>query len=99
MEILYAVAEDVLSMENLCKVILFHPLDGTYNIPTHSMSRHESLRMESGDGGWRSYLYREGLVYLYQHLALDRYRDSVELVEIHVDGGLLVGVEKGRWLP
>jgi hypothetical protein len=105
MDILYAVAEDVLSMTNLYKVVLFHPHDDKYIIPAHSVSRHESLQRESSGGGaesssvWRSHLYREGLVYLYQHLALDRYRNSVELVEIHVDGGLLAGVEKGRWLP
>jgi len=62
------------------------------------MGRHDAMWKEQ-DGEWRTSVTRDALVYLYQHLALDRYRDAVEDVSIVVDRGLWSGWQGGRWRP
>lgn len=95
-EILCALAEDILTLGELMTIRVFHPESGNYLLPAFSCARHESLR----GNGWASHLTRESLVYLYQHLATDRYRHQAEDVHIVVDAGLLSGhEERGRWLP
>jgi hypothetical protein len=95
MEILYAVAEDVLSLVRLRRVLIESPDRMGYQVPLKSEGRAEALRRAQGE----SFLQRQGLLYLYQHLMLDQYRSPDE-VEIWVDGGLLVGMEKPtRFMP
>ncbi len=82
MDILYAIAEDVLCLMNLQTIIIQNPAYNGYHIPYKSTSRHFV---------GPSHLQQDGLSYLYQHLLLDQYRDATEEVEIWVDGGLLPG--------
>lgn len=84
-DILYALAEDMLSLVALDRIVIHHPLDSSYSIPTHSEGRHLIFHVD----GIVSYLTREAVVYLYQHLLLDHYRNSVEDVSIMIHGGLL----------
>jgi hypothetical protein len=94
MEILYAIAEDVLCLTRLHSIIIQNPENPGYLVPYKSSSRacgnhHKASRLE-----------KEGLTYLYQHLLLDQYRNSAEEVELWVDGGLLPGVEQMmRYVP
>lgn len=97
MEILYAIAEDVLSLVRLRRIVIESPDRVGYQIPLKSASRAEAFRR--GKRGQENGLRRQGLTYLYQHLLLDQYR-SPEEVEIWVDGGLLAGIEgRIRFLP
>lgn len=89
MEILYAVAEDVLSLIRLRRVVIESPHRIGYRVPLKSVGRAESFRRK----GEESRLQRHGLLYLYQHWMMDQYR-SPEEMEIWVDGGLLEGVEE-----
>ena len=87
MEILYAIAEDVLCLNGLQSIVIQNPACSSYSIPYKSLARHTS-------NNTANMLQRSGLVYLYQHLLLDQYRPSAETVEIWVDGGLLFGQEE-----
>lgn len=80
MEILYAVADDVLSFTRLYRILIQNPACVDYQIPYKSAGRHFI---------GPSHLQMSGLSYLYQHLLLDQYRSSAEEIEIWVDGGLL----------
>jgi hypothetical protein len=91
MEILYAVAEDVLSLVCLRRIRVESPDRADYRVPPRSSRRAEAFRQ-----GGESRIQRQGLVYLYQHLLLDQYR-SPEEVEIWMDSGLVPGME-GRIL-
>lgn len=83
MDILYAVAEDVLSLRKLRRIVVDSPDRMGYRVPIKSTQR----RMEQ-EGV--NHVRREGLVYLYQHLCLDQYRNPDD-VEIWVsDGGEMV---------
>jgi hypothetical protein len=82
-EILYAIAEDVLSIIGLHAIIIQNPAHPDYIVPYKSQARHQI---------GPSYLRQEALSYLYQHLLLDQYRDAAEEVEILIDGGLLPGI-------
>ena len=94
MEILYAVAEDVRSLIRLRRIVIESPDRVGYSIPPRSNGRAKAFRHLGG----QCRLRREGLVYLYQHLLLDQYRDRE--VEICLDGGLLPGMDKrGPFLP
>jgi len=93
MEILYAVAEDVLSLVRLRRLVIESPDRAGYQIPVKSAGRAEAFRRLQENQMGESPLRRQGLVYLYQHLMLDQYR-SPEEIEIWVDGGLLAGVEE-----
>jgi hypothetical protein len=91
MEILYTIAEDVLSIIGLQAILIQHPSHPGYIVPYKSVSRHKV---------GPSYLRQEALSYLYQHLLLDQYRNSAEEVAIWVDGGLLPGIDtRQRYLP
>jgi hypothetical protein len=95
-EILFSLAEDILTLGGLEKIRVWHPESNDYCLPTLSVSRHESLRQD----GWSAHLTRDALVYLYQHLATDRYCNQVEQVEIIIDAGLLPNQsERERWFP
>lgn len=83
--ILYSLAEDILSFVALDRIIIQHPEHESYSLPLHSESRHHDFHKD----GITSHLHREELVYLYQHLLMDQYRDSVKDVSIIVHGNLL----------
>lgn len=94
-EILYAVAEDVLSLVCLRRIRVESPDRADYMIPPRSSRRAEAFRQQGGE----SRIQRQGLVYLYQHLLLDQYR-SLDEVEIWIDSGLLPGMEgRIQFLP
>lgn len=83
MDLLYAIAEDVLSMIGLQAIRIQNPTHPEYIIPYKSANRHFV---------GPSCLRQEGISYLYQHLLLDQYRNAAEEVEIWIDGGLLPGI-------
>ena len=90
-EILYAIAEDVLSIIGLQAIIIQNPAHSSYIVPYKSKARHQI---------GPSYLRQEALSYLYQHLLLDQYRDAAEEVEIWLDGDLLPGIHtQQRYRP
>lgn len=84
-KILHALAEDILSFTSLKRIVIHHPLDISYSLPPHSERRHRDLH----HNGIISYLTREPLIYLYQHLLLDQYRDSADEISVIIHGGLL----------
>lgn len=83
--ILYALAEDILSFVSLDQIIIHHPQDTSYSLPLFSEGRHRVFHQN----GIVSHLTREAVVYLYQHLLLDQYRDSTEDVSVIIHGRLL----------
>ena len=97
-EMLSSVAEDVLCLRGLVRVWIQNPEADKYQVPPLSVGRHDALWKEQA-GEWRTSITRDALVYLYQHLVLDRYRDAAEDVSIVVDRGLVSGWEGGRWRP
>lgn len=95
MEILYAVAEDVLSLVGLRRIRVESPDRADNPIPPRCSRRAEAFRQKGGE----SRVQRQGLVYLYQHLLLDQYRSADE-VEIWIDSGLVPGMEgRIQFLP
>jgi len=97
-KMLYTIAEDILCLRGRVCVWIQDPEGCGYQIPALSMGRHDAMWKEQ-DGEWRTSVTRDALVYLYQHLALDRYRAAVEDVSIVVDRGLWSGWQGGRWRP
>jgi hypothetical protein len=89
MEMVSIIAEDVLSLPDLVRIHIQHPMDPDFRLPAKSNERLEHMEVK------KSAVQRDGLVALYQHLLMDQYRDSADRVEIWVDGGLLGS--KDRW--
>jgi hypothetical protein len=92
MEMIQMIAEDVLSLSQLMRVHIQHPMDPDFQLPAKSRERLEHMEVK------KSSVTRQGLVYLYQHLLMDMYSDSVERVEIWIDGGLLGTKERQRFV-
>lgn len=85
--ILYTLAEDILSFVSLDRIVIHHPEEASYSLPLFSEERHRVIHQD----GVVSHLTRDSIVYLYQHLLLDQYRDSAEEVSLIIHGGLLHG--------
>lgn len=92
-EIIQHIAEDVLSLPCLTLISIQHPMNPDFQIPPKSNERISHTEIK------RTHLERSALVYLYQHLALDQYRHSTELIEIWIDAGLLGNKETRRFFP
>jgi hypothetical protein len=83
MDMIQMIAEDVLSMNQLVRIHIQHPMDPDFQLPPKSRERIERIETK------KSSVERQGLVYLYQHLLMDMYNDSANTVEIWIDEGLL----------
>lgn len=86
-EIIYAIADNILIFPKLYRVHIQHPMDETYEYPPLYNNRFMDVDNESK-------VRRDMLMYLYQILLTDQYRDKEDEVEIVLDKGVMGNTNK-----
>jgi hypothetical protein len=86
-EILYTIADNILIFPNIYRVHIQHSSDCNYEYPPLHNDRFMDLENNSN-------ITRQIVMYLYQTLLTDQYREMDDQVELLVDKGVLANTER-----